>query len=82
MEARSQLRHRPTEKLPLVYTSEADGRVAAELTAEFRQRTILTGGVPGNGRRGGLDCSKIHRACAGDLGLWGRDAGNSIESSA
>jgi hypothetical protein len=42
MEARSQLRHRPTRKLFLVYTSEGVDRASEEQTAKFCQRIILT----------------------------------------
>ena len=56
MEARSQLRHRPTEKLPLVYTRESVGSTAAGLTAKFRQRIILAGDTSGGGNARWLHC--------------------------
>jgi hypothetical protein len=47
MEARSQLRHRPTDKLLLVYTSEPTRMAGrrAERAAKFRRRAILTAGL-------------------------------------
>ena len=80
MEARSQLRHRPTDKLLLVYTSQADGSGDAERHAKFRQRIILSAGPPPDAETDSI--AARYAACALAIGMWGtRDAGISMESS-
>ena len=80
MEARSQLRHRPTDKLPLVYTSQADGSRDAQRHAKFRQRIILTAGLPPDAETGSI--AARYAACALAIGMWGTaDARISMESS-
>jgi hypothetical protein len=80
MEARSQLRHRPTDKLALVYTSQARQLSRRGRSGKFFQWTILTAGLSPDAKASSI--AEIYTACARAIGMWRMmDAGSSKESS-